>query len=370
MRPPRRDPNKVRGMAVRGVTVAWGSVGRTANSMPQDRSNPGPALTDEKSPRRAGTSRGRSWLLGMLLIAALVAAALQWGQLESFAELLQQAEPGWLVGALFLQLATYASLSAGWALVLRDAGTPRPLRLLLPLSVTKLFADQVVPSAGMSGNILLVDRLIAIGVPRGNAVAALLVSIIGYYAAYAALAIAALFLLWLHRHATLLLAATVSVFLLLAVAIPAFALWLQGRGNRPIPSFLARSSTVTRFLDLMRQAPGAIIHNPRLIAGVALFNALVFLLDAATLQLSLLALGEQPSFATAFIAFVMASIAVTLGPIPFGLGSFEAVSVTMLRLLGVSFEAALSATLLFRGLTLWLPLLPGLFLTRRALRRA
>ena len=34
-----------------------------------------------------------------------------------------------------------------------------------------------------------------------------------------------------------------------------------------------------------------------------------------------------------------------------------------------SFEAALSATLLFRGYTLWLPLLPGVVATRRNLKR-
>lgn len=328
-----------------------------------------PALTDGQPPGRSDAIRWRSWILGLFLFAALAAAALRWGELASFAELLRQAEPAWLLAAVFLQLLTYASLSAGWALVLRDARTPRPLRQLLPLSVTKLFADQIVPSAGMSGNVLLVDRLIAIGVPRGNAVATLLVSMIGYYAAYAVLAIAALVLLWLHRHASLLLAATISVFLLVAIAVPAAALWLQGRGNQPIPSLLARSSAVTRFLELLGQAPRSIVHNPGLIARVAFFNALVFLLDAATFQLALLALGEQPSFVTAFIGFMMASIAVTLGPIPLGLGSFEAVSVAMLRMLGVSFEAALSATLLFRGLTLWLPLLPGLFLTRRVFRQ-
>jgi uncharacterized membrane protein YbhN (UPF0104 family) len=37
----------------------------------------------------------------------------------------------------------------------------------------------------------------------------------------------------------------------------------------------------------------------------------------------------------------------------------------MLRLLGVGFEAAIAATLLLRGFTLWLPLIPGLFATRR-----
>jgi uncharacterized membrane protein YbhN (UPF0104 family) len=51
-----------------------------------------------------------------------------------------------------------------------------------------------------------------------------------------------------------------------------------------------------------------------------------------------------------------------------GLGSFEAVSIGMLRAMGVPFEAALSATLLFRGYTLWAPLIPGMFAARRQLR--
>jgi uncharacterized membrane protein YbhN (UPF0104 family) len=40
----------------------------------------------------------------------------------------------------------------------------------------------------------------------------------------------------------------------------------------------------------------------------------------------------------------------------------------MLRVTGVPFEAALSATLLFRGFSLWLPLVLGFALARRTLR--
>ena len=86
------------------------------------------------------------------------------------------------------------------------------------------------------------------------------------------------------------------------------------------------------------------------------------------MQFCLFALGVKVPFASAFIAFIMASIVVTLGPIPMGLGSFEAVSVGTLRLAGVPFEAALSATLLFRGFTLWLPLLPGMIAARKDLK--
>jgi hypothetical protein len=41
----------------------------------------------------------------------------------------------------------------------------------------------------------------------------------------------------------------------------------------------------------------------------------------------------------------------------------------MLVLLGMPLEAALSATLLLRGLTFWLPMVPGILIARRELSR-
>jgi uncharacterized protein (TIRG00374 family) len=87
------------------------------------------------------------------------------------------------------------------------------------------------------------------------------------------------------------------------------------------------------------------------------------------MQACILALGVDAPLSAGYVAFMMASIAVILGPIPMGLGSFEAVSVAMLRLFGVPFEAALSATLLFRGFTLWLPLIPGGVMIRKELKQ-
>lgn len=57
------------------------------------------------------TSRWRAWLLGILLVAALAVAALRWGNLRNFVELLRRAEPAWLARAFVLQPSTYASLS-------------------------------------------------------------------------------------------------------------------------------------------------------------------------------------------------------------------------------------------------------------------
>jgi hypothetical protein len=56
-----------------------------------------------------------------------------------------------------------------------------------------------------------------------------------------------------------------------------------------------------------------------------------------------------------------------LSLIPLGLGSFETTCTGLLVMQGIPVETALTATLLLRGFTLWLPMIPGLILTRREL---
>jgi Mg2+-importing ATPase len=52
------------------------------------------------------------------------------------------------------------------------------------------------------------------------------------------------------------------------------------------------------------------------------------------------------------------------------LGIFEAASVVTLKLAGVSVPVALAATLLFLGLSFWLPMVPGLLFSREVRKTA
>ena len=71
------------------------------------------------------------------------------------------------------------------------------------------------------------------------------------------------------------------------------------------------------------------------------------------------------SLLTAFIAGMMATIAGMVSLLPGGLGSYEAASIAILLLLGLSFEEAFTGTLLLRGFTLWLPLTFGILLLQK-----
>jgi uncharacterized protein (TIRG00374 family) len=310
----------------------------------------------------------RSWLLAILLLAGVVVAAFHWGDVKKFADLVTHAEPLWLLAALAAQVGTYVTLAFEWSRVLHAGRCPAPFGKLLGLTVAKHFADQMVPTAGMSGNVVVADRLTSIGSSRPVAIAAVIMTIIAYYGSYAVAAVLALAFLLVRGDGSWFAVTLIGAFLALAATIPALSLWLQKKGKRAIPKWLERFDSISELFEMIGKAPRKLVRDRRLLGELTMLNGAAFALDALTMLFCLFALGLRVPFDTAFVALIMASIVVTLGPIPMGLGSFEAVSIATLRAKGVPFEAALSATLLFRGYALWLPLVPGMFATRRQLK--
>ena len=171
-------------------------------------------------------------------------------------------------------------------------------------------------------------------------------------------------MLWWKGKLSLWLLGIAALLLMVATAIPAAALWLQGKGESALPKWLRRRETIRETFEMLGEAPRELVRDPRLIVQLSLLNLAVFVADAGTLLFCLFTLGVQAPFDAAFVAFTMAAVVTLLGAVPLGLGSFEATSIAVLRLMGVPFEAGLSATLLYRGFALWLPLGIGLFLTR------
>jgi hypothetical protein len=256
-----------------------------------------------------------------------------------------------------------------WRQALRHAGHPRSLRTLVPLGIAKLFTDQVLPSGGISGTMLVVSGLIRRGVPPKVAMSAMLAGLISYDVAYLAVVLGSAGILWLHGRANLALVIAVAVFAVVTIAVPTTVLALKRWGNRQPIAGLSRLLGMTALFRALAEAPTDLLYNPGLLIQTTMLQLGIFLLDALTLWLAFIAIGDVPEIWVVFVSFVIASMAATIGPIPVGLGTFEASSVGMLSFLGVSLEAALAGTLLLRALTFWLPMLPGIWLARREIGR-
>ena len=304
------------------------------------------------------------WLSGFLTLGAVVLVVVHLGTLEQFTRLALAIQPGWFLLALVAQAATYLSASLAWRQTLRRAGHPRPLRTLVPLGIAKLFTDQVVPSSGVSGAILVTAALRRRGVPTHAAMAVLLVGLVSYFAAYLLVVLGALAILWLHHRSNAALLAAVAIFIVVVVTIPSAVLWMKEWGPRLLGRWVRRLPGAGHLLSTIAEAPTDLLRDPVLLLQTMGFELAIFALDSLTLWLVLRGLGQDPAIWIAFASFIMASMVATLGPMPLGLGTFEAGCVGMLHHLGVSIEAALAATLLLRGLTFWLPMLPGLWLAR------
>lgn len=321
--------------------------------------------------RRAGPQhRAAPLFTGLVLLAAVVFVATHLADERRFVALVEQSEPGWLLVAALLQCFTYVCAAGVWHRALAWYRHGATLRSLIPLAIAKLFTDQAVPSAGMSGTLLVVRSLEGRGVARNFSIGAMLVGLQAYYAAYAVTVAAALAVLWRLGELTRTVLVLATLFALVAAGVPAGVLWLRERARKWLPAWVERLALARDALEALEQAPsGTLARHPTLAVQVVGLQIGVFVLDAATLYAVVRALGLTIPPSVALVSFVFASVVATLAWVPGGLGTFEGTCVAVLHGHGLGIEAALAATLLLRGLTFWLPMLPGLWLARREVTR-
>jgi uncharacterized protein (TIRG00374 family) len=306
-----------------------------------------------------------SWVIGLLALLALIIAVLYVGSLERTIAIVRSAHPAWLLLALAVQGATYVSAALVWRQTLRRAGHPRSLWTLVLLAGAKLFTDQALPSSGISGTMLVVSGLMRRHVPAEVAMAAMVAGLVSFDIAYLTVVLTSAGILWLHGRANLALVIGVAVFAVITIAVPTTVLGLKRWGNRWPISWFSRLPRMAILFRALAEAPTDLLGSPGLIIQATGLQLGIFIFDSLTLWLAFKAVGEVPEAWVVFVSFAIASMVATIGPIPVGLGTFEAGSVAMLSFLGVSIEEALAGTLLLRGLTFWLPMLPGIWLARR-----
>jgi undecaprenyl-diphosphatase len=97
-------------------------------------------------------------------------------------------------------------------------------------------------------------------------------------------------------------------------------------------------------------------------------SALVTLAYIAGLEASVLAFGATAGIAAVGAVYLGAALIAAVSPTPGGLGAIEAALITGLTGIGVSSGAAVSAVILYRLATYWLPVVPG-WLSLRQLQR-
>jgi uncharacterized protein (TIRG00374 family) len=304
------------------------------------------------------------WVFGSAILVGVVIVAIHFTETQDLVRVAQTARPRWILLATLLQVMTYLAQGEVFRAPVRVTGHHIGAALVYKLSLVKLFMDQALPSAGISSTVFVSKSLQRNAIPRDVVAASMVLNLASYHIAYVICLLAALAITTAAGHSNWLVMVISVLFLLFAVGLVAAVMAISAGKWKKQAALLERVPVVRGAMQFLKDADAKLTQNPRLLGETSFWQLVIFLLDAATMWVLILALGEHASIRGVYASFMISSLLRTMGIVPGGLGTFEATSVLTLRMIGVAIPVALSATLLFRGLTFWLPMLPGLWLSK------
>ena len=305
--------------------------------------------------------------MGAALLVTVIAGGLHVSEGQAFVEIARHARPSWVWLALICQVGTYVAQGDVWHAVARAARVRLSRLTAFELSLAKLFIDQSLPSAGVSSSVLVASALDRRQMPRGAAMATVAINLASYHAAYVIGLTVAMAIAIVSGQTNALVVSLATVFTVFSVALATGVLRLAGRPMPAAVSKLGRFSVMRSVGRFLEDADPALIRNRRLLVRTIAAQLAIILFDAATLWALIRSLDVVAPPGGVLLSFMVSSLFRTMGVVPGGLGTFEASSVLTLRMVGLTIPVALSATLLFRGLSFWLPMVPGWWCSRRVL---
>ncbi|MER5394030.1 lysylphosphatidylglycerol synthase domain-containing protein [Saccharopolyspora sp. NPDC002686] len=298
-------------------------------------------------------------VVGLLLIGAAVYLLLP--ELSSMNDVLgaaRHANWGWLAVAV---LTGFLAILLSSISVQGSSSVPLPFWRTLAVQVAAAFTGRTTPGgAGFFGiNVVYMERL---GLRRPLAVGVTLLNQAGTGAVAFVVAVVGVFTVGLAGTFTHLSIPTGWPVLVGAIAVVGVAVVV-------IASPFGRRRIAAPALEVGRELLET-LRDP--IRALQLFGGALGYLVVSGLGLaaSLAALHPEFSWVGVTVVFIIGNTLGHLVPSPGGLGAVEAVLFAGLGAMGVPATAAVTAVLLSRLLTYWLPVLPGIAMFRYLQRKA
>lgn len=308
--------------------------------------------TEVESPplERLDRIRPRTALSIVALAAAFYALLPQLARAGDMAGDMEQAHWWWLIPVLVGSAATYVGATAAFI-----ATAPGPVRVwaVWRLQVASSFLSQIAPAnaGGLAGAVRFLQRA---GYEPGAATASVALNNLGGIAVHLTLMVG--FLAWTGTSGIGWFSLPDANLVLLAVAVAASLVGVVGlvrplrvRVSRPLSRYIGDAATTL----------AGVMTDPRRLLGLLGGSAGITLTYMLTLAASVQAFGGGLSLPQIGAAYLVATALASTAPTPGGLGAIEAALIAGLTGFGLPDTTAISAVLMFRLATFWLPMLPG-----------
>jgi uncharacterized protein (TIRG00374 family) len=322
----------------------------------------------------------RKLVFAVLVLVAVGFIVSHFSNFEKFIAVLQHGRPAWIGLAFVVQLAWLLNQAAQYRAVFRALGIRRTTTELVPLVLASNFLNVVAPSAGLSGIAIFLDDARQRGLPTGRVtLAGVLFTLIDYIAFCIVLALG-LAVLFRRNNLSAIELIPSAIMFFAVIALSAIVV-LGMRSAEALERVLVGGARTVNWIvrPIIRRGylSESLAHEFAVDAAEGLhtlrgqprenwFLPVALALSSRALMIALLFLifmaFEQPfSVGTLTAGFSIGVLFQIVSPTPMGIGVVEAGMTLVLSSLLVPIEAASIITIIFRGFTLWLPLLYGFF---------
>lgn len=325
----------------------------------------------------------RRFLLVIVILCFAWVVLRHIGEIETLGQTLRGGQWSWVLATLALQLIVTIGRTFLYFISLQFLGVRHRFRYLLVLILGVNFVNAMAPSGGISGIALFIDDAKRNGKSVIKTAVATLLATVSDFSAFCLFLLGGLIVLvrqhelltyeWVTGLIMFLYAGGMVALLLLGLKAPGWLDRQLGRLQRAVnhlgrwlrrPHLLpdnwahAHANEVAQSSHLMATRPRLLLVT----ISIALINHLLNLLSLYTIFRAF----RLPTTAGLIVAgYAMTTLFTIVSPTPSGMGVVEGIVPLVYSSMGLASGEATLITLVFRGITFWLPLLIGFFLLRR-----
>lgn len=269
-------------------------------------------------------------------------------------EIITTSSPLWIALIVAAQAAGLAVTARTYQLVLRCCRSDLGLIRLIDLQLERKVVGTLVPAGGPASVYVFVRGVGRHGICGEDALLTVGLRSAAGYVSFMSLLLPAI-----------LIARPDGVFLAGAAALVGSFAALAGiallLSRYPRPGRWLRARMPARVREMLTHVRGHQIQ-PRTLVSPYMLALAGQLANVVTLAAALYALGYSPSLVSILAGYTVGTAVLTLAPVFQGIGVVEVSMAVTLQQFGAPADVAIGATLLYRGATVWLPLLVGLAL--------
>jgi len=327
------------------------------------------------------SSKRQHLLIGIIIIVVLIGGFFIASDWEDFRKVLSEADWRMILPALAFTATSYFCVGYSYAIVSQLLDIRMNRRDLTEIGFVTVILNHIITTGGVAGFSVRYLLMEPFGVKMREVLTSSLLHF--YLTSMVMIAILPFNFVYLLNHATLpkgiaIVIGIATVAVVIISIIGALLLFVTAI-RAPVLTFFGNTANklfrreiqerFNQFNETLDQSAAALLTKPLGLLTIIIIVIIEWSAGVIALGFCFKALGPVPAIGVLITGFVIGLIAGVLSMVPGGFGVQEASMAGIYALLGVPFEQALLAAILFRGVYYLVPYVLSLTFYGRLLRR-